>query len=163
MADPLADGHTSSFARRVVIADDPATHLHGGFEKGRKTDIKKLRTSMEETISRRSVPAEEFTDRLQTSTYGARSGLGRNESVLYTYTHETGHQVYFRAGSPAPPKLKNGRGPTGYADTNSDELFAESFSAYVTAPEALRKFDDGLFRWVEGAYDAAMKNAGVPL
>jgi hypothetical protein len=156
----IADGHTSAYARRVVITDDFQELLQGEFERDRKVSSSQIRDGIGDLLKKRSGPGT-ISSRLDSETYHF-AGKGRKEGVLYTYTHETGHQVYFRAGSPAPPRLK-GNAPTGYAATNNDELFAESWSAYIFNPKALKDFDEALYNWVDGAYQKAMNNAGGPL
>ena len=155
-----ADGHTSSFQRSIVVTDDFDELLHSPFDKTGRVDIDGLSKGIGNNLGARAKPS--LTTREAMDTYEGRRRGTRNESVLYTYIHETGHQVYFRAGSPPPPKLK-WRAPTGYGETNTDELFAESFAAYTLNPKALREYDEGLFRWVESAYAKALGNAGKPL
>jgi hypothetical protein len=152
----IADGHTSSYTRRVVLTDDSNELLHGAFDRGRKVSAADLRKGISETLSARA------GGDVSSRTFDVRRYGGRKESIAYTYTHETGHQVFFRAGSPPPPKLK-GNTPTGYAELNTDELFAESWSAYIFDPAGLEQFDKGLYDWVESTLDKAMKNAGRPL
>jgi hypothetical protein len=152
----IADGHTSSYTRRVVLTDDSNELLHGAFDRGRKVSAADLRKGISETLSARA------GGDVSSRTFDVRRYGGRKESIAYTYTHETGHQVFFRAGSPPPPKLK-GNTPTGYAELNTDELFAESWSAYIFDPAGLKQFDKGLYDWVESTLGKAMKNAGRPL
>jgi hypothetical protein len=163
LASEYADGHTTSFSRRVVVADDADQLLHSAFDRNRRVRLDELSRDFGETLRLRA--KEKLTSREDSDTFDARrssSSSSRNERVLYTYIHETGHQIYYRAGSPPPPKMK-WRAPTGYGETNNDELFAESLSAYTLNPEALRQYDEGLFKWVEDAYTKAMKEVGKPL
>lgn len=157
----IADGQTSPYARRVILADDKNELLHSAFEKDRKVNAEDLRRGISETLRDRANGVD-VSGRLGASTYDARRYGGRKESVAYTYTHETGHQVFFRAGSPQPPRLA-GNAPTGYAELNADELFAESWAAYVFDPNGLRRFDAGLYDWVDQTYATAMQKAGGAL
>jgi hypothetical protein len=61
--------------------------------------------------------------------------------------------------------LKEKRAPSNYALTNDNELFAESFAAWVIAPQALKRHHPDLHAWVEERLTKARttmaKNAGL--
>ena len=61
--------------------------------------------------------------------------------------------------------LREKRGPSNYALTNDAELFAESFAAWVIAPQALKRDHPDLHAWVEERFTKARttmaKNAGL--
>lgn len=169
-AEDGSDGSTSSWKNYVTVADNGGA-FHAGFDKNRKVNAQAIQDSVGEVMRRRSKLDElEGSQRAMAAidTFTGRSLVReRNENVLYTYTHEIGHQVYFRAGSPPPPpdsvseKWKE-KGITGYAATNRDELFAESYAAYTFNPKALKEIDRPLYDWVDSTVNTAMLNAGNP-
>lgn len=61
--------------------------------------------------------------------------------------------------------LAEKRAPSNYALTNDNELFAESFAAWVFAPRALKRHHPDLHAWVEDQFTRARttmaKNAGL--
>jgi hypothetical protein len=61
--------------------------------------------------------------------------------------------------------LRAKRAPSNYALTNDAELFAESFAAWVIAPQALKRHHPDLHAWVEERFTKARatmaKNAGL--
>jgi hypothetical protein len=61
--------------------------------------------------------------------------------------------------------LREKRAPSNYALTNDNELFAESFAAWVFAPRALKRHHPDLHAWVEDRFAKARttmaKNAGL--
>lgn len=114
----------------------------------------------------------------------------RNEELARTIIHEFGHQIQHRADTqagwpilamnvdyPVPPELQQGL--TGrpdrslemtaprylvsrYAALNTKELFAETFVAYVVAPDDLEKFNPALYEWVDRTTKQALANFGSP-
>jgi hypothetical protein len=111
-------------------------------------------------------------------------GLKESEKALSTHLHELGHlihdaagrsvqqrwnepgmEIHFHANSMdlAPPNvrklLSEGRGPTRYSNTNVAELFAESFVAYVAAPNAFKTHNPELYDWVQRTTKKARRTA----
>jgi hypothetical protein len=101
-------------------------------------------------------------------------GLTGSERALATHLHELGHLVHdasarrvveddsgtgleinfarnaMRQITPDPRSILSAKaGPSGYANTNPAELFAESFVGYVVAPDAMREQLPELYRWVD--------------
>lgn len=170
-AEEGADGSTASWKRTVSVADNGGA-FHAGFDKGRKVNAQEIQDGVGKVMSERAKLDElEGSKRSMVAidTFSGGSPLkSRNEKVLYVYTHEVGHQVYFRAGSPPPPpdsvsERWKERGITGYAATNRDELFAESFALYTFNPKVLKEVDRPLYDWVDSTVNTAMTNAGNPL
>jgi hypothetical protein len=118
--------------------------------------------------------------------FSYEQGLSESEGTLVTHLHELGHMVHdasqrrvttspafsgkqiifnAKATKAAPTEMHDliaaGRaaGPTSYSNTNVAELFAESFAAYVVAPEALRQYNADLYGWVDSSVAKARKNA----
>jgi hypothetical protein len=119
-------------------------------------------------------------------TFSNSVGLSDSERALTTHLHELGHMIHdysSRTVEPgvaingnqviypsngtriAPPAMERliaagtAAGPTSYSNTNVAELFAESFVAYVTAPDALRRYNRELHDWVDAMVTKARKNA----
>jgi hypothetical protein len=169
-----SDGHTQPYNRIVVITDDK-NQLHSPFDKSKGANpqavqenwgrIMETRANMVNLTSK----SEKFDATVSTSVSHAGEGLTRNDRVMAVYIHEVGHQVYFRAGSPEPPTNSPtmsrtvGRGITEYATTNKDELFAESLSAYMLNPRALKQQDEPLYNWVKSTMETAEAKAGAEL
>lgn len=112
-------------------------------------------------------------------------GLSSSEQALITHLHELGHLVHDasaraivngdnngdptaihfrvhstkRASSEAREVHKAKAGPTGYSDTNVGELFAESFAAYVAAPNVLQTEMPALHKWITVSLARARKAA----
>ena len=158
------DGSTSSHSRIIKITDDPA-NLNRPFDKSHRADPKVNQENWGKILeARRNLNQLEGREKVKVELDTFAGGMGiksRNEGVLATYTHEMGHQMYFRAGSPNRPLNVNY--PSEYAKLNSDELFAESFSAYSFNPAALKSYDEGLYKWVDSTVNTAIKNAGGEL
>jgi len=158
------DGSTNSHSRIIKITDDPA-NLNRPFDKSRRADPKVNQENwgkiLEARLNLNRLEGREKT-KVELDTFAGGMGItSRNEGVFATYTHEMGHQMYFRAGSPNRPL--NVRYPSEYAKLNSDELFAESFSAYSFNPTALKAYDEGLYKWVDSTVNTAINNAGGKL
>ena len=111
-------------------------------------------------------------------------GLVESQRALTTHIHELGHMVHdtrFReivetpgmsvtTATFAPDALKRapaeiralvrqGKGPTIYADLNVAEMFAESFVAYVVAPEQMQKTNPELYGWVQETLKTSRQKA----
>lgn len=74
-----------------------------------------------------------------------RSMHGDSARVLNTWAHEMGHQVHFKAGSPMPPVSY---GITQYSQRNEYEWFAEHFTAWLLAPDALHEQYPDIFNFI---------------
>ena len=76
----------------------------------------------------------------------ASTTSGKSETVLM-------HSLYSERQRSTPAavveSLKQGRGPSKYSLTNREELFAESFAAWVFAPRSLKQHHPALHDWVE--------------
>jgi hypothetical protein len=119
-------------------------------------------------------------------TFGSSIGMSPSERALSTHLHELGHMIHdfsSRTVEPgvategnqvtypsngtriAPPAMEKliaagtAGGPTSYSNTNVAELFAESFVAYVTAPDALKRYNRELHDWVDAMVTKARENA----
>jgi hypothetical protein len=104
---------------------------------------------------------------------GRSHGLTNSERVMVTHLHELGHMVHdasqrriveddsgegasisfaYKATRRLPANAKKvltaQGGPSRYANTNAAELFAESFVAYVVAPDTLKQEIPELHQWV---------------
>ena len=170
-SDEGADGQTGSWSKNVTIADNGGA-FHRGFDKSRKVNAQEVQDGIERVLRTRATldQVEKGAER-SSAAIGSFSGASdlknRNEKVLYTYTHEVGHQMFFRAGQPAPPpdSVSLGwkeKGITGYAATNRDELFAEAFAAYTFNPKTLKEVDPPLYAWVNSTVNTALSKAGEP-
>jgi hypothetical protein len=123
-------------------------------------------------------------DRRREFTFSSTGGLKESEKALTINLHELGHMVHDtssrkvrdRYGSSGPEiafrpnamdlapanirqLLRDGRGPTGYSNTNVAELFAESYVGYVVAPDQLRESNPDLYSWVERTMKRARQTA----
>ena len=119
-------------------------------------------------------------------TTGGAPGLGRNQQVMSTFIHEVGHMVQFASGDARntipklPPNLEaaissDGPGALGggslvgdnrffvsdYSTTNRLEFFAESFVAFVVAPQQLRQRSQEVYDWVDDTLRRANANPVV--
>jgi predicted component of type VI protein secretion system len=74
-----------------------------------------------------------------------KSMQGDSARVLNTWAHEMGHQVHFKAGSPMPPVSY---GITHYSQRNEYEWFAEHFTAWLFAPDALLEQYPDIFNFI---------------
>lgn len=119
-------------------------------------------------------------------TFSSSIGMSPSEKALTTHVHELGHMIHdfsSRTVEPgvaikgnqvtypsngtriAPPAMEKliaagtAGGPTSYSNTNVAELFAESFVAYVTAPDALKRYNRELHGWVDAMVTKARENA----
>jgi hypothetical protein len=118
--------------------------------------------------------------------FSSSKGMNMSESALITHIHELGHMIHdtssrgvslmviegkeeltvtFREDSMdvAPPNIRaiqrNGQGPTKYSNFNVAELFAESFAAYVLAPDTFKESQPDLYGWVHFALRRARSAA----
>ncbi|MEL6853505.1 MAG: hypothetical protein AAFO83_00175 [Cyanobacteria bacterium J06607_13] len=67
--------------------------------------------------------------------------------TLSIYLHEVGHQVRWGSNAPKPPPGVERL--TRYSRTNSDEFFAEHFTAWVLDAEAYKKYDSAGADFIE--------------
>ena len=78
----------------------------------------------------------------------ASTTSGKGETVLM-------HSLYSERQRSTPAavsqSLNQGRGPSKYSLTNREELFAESFAAWVFAPRSLKQHHPALHEWVESS------------
>ncbi len=82
----------------------------------------------------------------------ANTSSGKGETVLMHSLHSERQR-----STPAAvtQSLNQGRGPSKYSLTNREELFAESFTAWVFAPRALKQYHPALHDWVESSVTQA--------
>lgn len=169
-SDDGADGQTGPWSKNVTIADN-GDAWHQGFDRNRKVNAQEIQDGVGKVMRTRATLDQLEGNKRTIAAIGTFSGgsdlKNRNEKVLYIYTHEVGHQVFFRAGQPAPPPNSvslgwKEKGITGYAATNRDELFAESFAAYTFNPRALKEVDPPLYAWVDSTVNTALSRAGEP-
>jgi hypothetical protein len=82
----------------------------------------------------------------------ANTSSGKSETVLMHSLHSERQR-----STPADvaKSLNQGRGPSKYSLTNREELFAESFTAWVFAPRALKQYHPALHDWVESSVTQA--------
>ncbi|MCD1597872.1 phage minor head protein [Rheinheimera aquimaris] len=81
--------------------------------------------------------------------------LGDNARFISVWLHELGHQVHYYAGAPDYPA--NASWVTYYAATNKYESFAEAFTAWMLAPEALKQWQPELYSYLEKQIEKATK------
>ncbi|CCN69774.1 phage minor head protein [Vibrio nigripulchritudo] len=77
---------------------------------------------------------------------------GDSARVLSTWAHEMGHQIHYKAGSPAAPVEF---GLTRYATLNEYEWFAEHFMAWLFAPETLQQLHPEIFDFITDTINKA--------
>jgi hypothetical protein len=77
---------------------------------------------------------------------------GKSETLLM---HESGSERALSTPAAVTESLTQKRGPSNYSLTNREELFAESFAAWVFAPRALRLQHPALHDWVESRVSTA--------
>lgn len=78
---------------------------------------------------------------------------GDSARVVNTWAHEMGHQIHFKAGSPAAPVAY---GITQYSEQNEFEWFAEHFVAWLFAPEALNDRYPEVFSFITDTVNKAI-------
>lgn len=136
---------------------------------GRGLDPKRIQAAVQAQVSTYGDPGAKAG-----FTLGGARGQGRNEQVMNTFIHEVGHMVQFASGdarntipklpqsletaltSTAPGMLGGGSLSgdnrffvSDYSATNRMELFAESFVAFVLAPQQLRQRSPEVYDWVD--------------
>lgn len=77
---------------------------------------------------------------------------GKSETVLM---HELHSERQRSTPTAVAESLSQRRGPSNYSLTNREELFAESFAAWVFAPRALKQHHPALHEWVESSVSQA--------
>jgi len=125
-----------------------------------------------------------ITDRLFSMSSIVRESpekYGADAGALFTWLHESGHQIFFRGARPfygpewkaSMKKWGHGTGPAmtletaetaGLTDYSSallesgqfDELFAESFAAWVLDRETLLAESPALVEWIEETIERAL-------
>jgi hypothetical protein len=75
-----------------------------------------------------------------------KTASGVRRTVLMT---ELGSERQRSTPAAVADSLRQKRGPSNYSLTNREELFAESFAAWVFAPRALKQHHPALHDWVE--------------
>ena len=160
------------------MRDDPGrdTPWHS-----RGLDAKRLQSATQAQVGTYGDPGAKTSY----TTAGA-PGLGRNEQVTSTFIHEVGHMVHFASGdarntipklpqnlesalTSAAPGLFGGGSLVGdnrffvsdYSTTNRLEFFAESFVAFVVAPQQLRQRSPEVYDWVDDVLTRANANPVV--
>lgn len=71
-----------------------------------------------------------------------------HSGALITWLHEIGHQVHFKAGSPALPAALNTR-ITRYGGSNNFEWHAEHFAAWVLNRKALAEWNNDIAEYFD--------------
>lgn len=119
-------GFTSPFDTHVVVKVGSRVDLG-------KINAKALRDSVKSTAES-SIQPWRIRDTVR---------VAKNDPSLHMadWLHEIGHQVHFAAGTPDPPTT---RSLSRYAKTDSQEWFAEHFSAWVLDRDALAKWDSAV-------------------
>lgn len=142
---------------------------------------------LEKMTARVQRQVETYGDVGATSTNTVGGGVGHTEYRLVTFIHEVGHMVQFASGDARNtiPKLSDELkaelkmmepdaigggslvGPnkhfvSDYSTTNGLELFAESFVAFVAAPEQLRRRSPAVYAWVDDTLRRATANPTLP-
>lgn len=88
-----------------------------------------------------------------------------SEQKVLSHAKEYSFEKTERRPEAVKKALREKRAPSNYALTNDDELFAESFAAWVIAPRALKRHHPDLHAWVEDQFTKARttmaKNAGL--
>ncbi|EOW7148440.1 phage minor head protein [Vibrio parahaemolyticus] len=78
---------------------------------------------------------------------------GDSARVVNTWAHEMGHQIHFKAGSPAAPVAY---GITQYSEQNEFEWFAEHFVVWLFAPDALNDRYPEIFSFITDTVNKAI-------
>lgn len=142
---------------------------------------------LEKMTARVRQQVETYGDVGASSTNTVGSGAGHTEYRLVTFIHEVGHMVQFASGDARntiprlsddlkaelkmmePDAIGGGSlvGPnkhfvSDYSTTNGLELFAESFVAFVAAPEQLRRRSPAVYAWVDDTLRRATANPMLP-
>lgn len=147
---PGTGGHTHDHVRLATIVEDAYTNQV------------KLRNQFNNKV--RDGVAKSVTQQRQWLVGG---GVDKSHSWVQVLVHETGHQVHFRGGyKPLSgkgttyhgEKPEKGWGPmSSYGATLTVEDFAESFVAWVFAPEELQRVNPKRYAWVEAHIARALR------
>ncbi|HCG8184419.1 F protein [Vibrio parahaemolyticus] len=115
------NGFTSRHWNHVVVKAKSTDTL-------KRVTAEQLREAMERAMALSATSQQYSLSTIVKAMYGDSA------RVLNTWAHEMGHQIHFKAGSPAAPVAY---GITQYSEQNEFEWFAEHFVAWLFAPEAL--------------------------
>ena len=164
-----AAGHTVDGAKFIAMKQE------GQYKALTKDSMAKVIKSVENSVNKSAagkplrVTMEDLYNKVVGRTYKTETGW------IVTYVHEMGHQIHFKAGKPSLKTLvgrkldglsgekllierkKLNWVPSEYGTTNELEQFAETFTQYVFAPEALKKASPLAYEWVEAAIKEALK------
>ncbi|HIF5583922.1 TPA: phage minor head protein [Vibrio parahaemolyticus] len=134
------NGFTSRHWQHVVVKAKSTDTL-------RRVTAEQLREAIERAMEL-SVSSKQYS--LSTI---VKSMYGDSARVLNTWAHEMGHQIHFKAGSPAAPVAY---GITQYSEQNEFEWFAEHFVAWLFAPEALNDRYPEIFSFITDTVNKAI-------
>lgn len=177
---PLGQGNwgfTSHDSRKTVVVDRSTLNPKDRFTPGARVDAKLIAKQMKDNIDFRASKPK-LTDEEQSLSHLVVGRLPEgkvNNTYLYAYIHELGHQIHYRSGKEFPPSdsvsLNRGRGSMAinnsgisrYSNHHFNEAFAEAFSVFIFNPSALREHDEPLYNWIRSNFDKAIENVGGEL
>ncbi|MBY4646926.1 phage minor head protein [Vibrio alginolyticus] len=134
------NGFTSKHWNHVVVKAKSTDTL-------KRVSAEQLREAMERAMALSATSQQYSLSTIVKSMYGDSA------RVVNTWAHEMGHQIHFKAGSPAAPVAY---GITQYSEQNEFEWFAEHFVAWLFAPEALNDRYPEIFSFITDTVNKAI-------
>ncbi|MRE02420.1 F protein [Vibrio parahaemolyticus] len=134
------NGFTSKHWNHVVVKAKSTDTL-------KRVTAEQLREAME-----RAMVLSATSQQYSLSTI-VKAMYGDSARVVNTWAHEMGHQIHFKAGSPAAPVAY---GITQYSEQNEFEWFAEHFVVWLFAPEALNDRYPEVFSFITDTVNKAI-------
>ncbi|MCR9487236.1 phage minor head protein [Vibrio alginolyticus] len=134
------NGFTSKHWNHVVVKAKSTDTL-------KRVTAEQLREAMERAMALSATSQQYSLSTIVKAMYGDSA------RVLNTWAHEMGHQIHFKAGSPAAPVAY---GITQYSEQNEFEWFAEHFVAWLFAPEALNDRYPEIFSFITDTVNKAI-------
>lgn len=126
------NGFTSKHWNHVVVKAKSTDTL-------KRVTAEQLREAMERAMALSATSQQYSLSTIVKAMYGDSA------RVVNTWAHEMGHQIHFKAGSPAAPVAY---GITQYSELNEFEWFAEHFVVWLFAPEALNDRYPEIFSFI---------------
>ncbi|ENK7461323.1 F protein [Vibrio parahaemolyticus] len=134
------NGFTSKHWNHVVVKAKSTDTL-------KRVTAEQLREAMERAMALSATSQQYSLSTIVKAMYGDSA------RVVNTWAHEMGHQIHFKAGSPAAPVAY---GITQYSEQNEFEWFAEHFVAWLFAPEALNDRYPEIFSFITDTVNKAI-------
>ncbi|MCR9628881.1 phage minor head protein [Vibrio antiquarius] len=134
------NGFTSKHWNHVVVKAKSTDTL-------KRVTAEQLREAMERAMALSATSQQYSLSTIVKAMYGDSA------RVVNTWAHEMGHQIHFKAGSPAAPVAY---GITQYSELNEFEWFAEHFVVWLFAPEALKDRYPEVFSFITDTVNKAI-------